>query len=231
MVKYRGIKLVHQNICSLLRRLDELRLMCNVLKSGIHMITLSETWLTSEIPDIEIEIDGYRVFRKNRDSRGGGVLAYVRNDLFVVRRADLETPSVEGMWLEISLPKVRGFLVGIFYTPPDSSAYHDKDFMLKLNDMLDMALEQDREVIITGDFNCDFMAKREVSSECKWLKHILRTQYFSQIIQAATRVTNSSKTLLDIIATNYPQNISLSGVVSANMSDHELVYCVIHNYS
>ncbi len=63
-------------------------------------------------------------------------------------------------------------------------------------------------------------------SECRWLKHILRTQYFSQIIQAATHVTNSSKTLLDIIATNYPQNISLSGVVSANMSDHELVYCV-----
>ncbi len=171
MVKYRGIKLVHQNICSLLRRLDELRLMCNVLKSSIHMITLSETWLTSEIPDIEIEIDGYRVFRKDRDSRGGGVLAYVRNDLFVVRRADLETPSVEGMWLEISLPKARGFLVGIFYRPPDSSAYHDKDFMLKLDDMLDMALEQDREVIITGDFNCDFMAKREVD-ECRWLKHI-----------------------------------------------------------
>ena len=85
--------------------MDELRLMISDLKSGIHILTLSKTWLTEDIPDAEIEIAGYRTFRKDRCSKGGGIAAYVRNDLAVVRRTDLETADVEGLWLEISLPK------------------------------------------------------------------------------------------------------------------------------
>ena len=103
IVESRGIKLIHQNICSLLRKMDELRLMILELKSGIHILTLSETRLAENIPDAEIEIAGYRIFRKDRCSKGGGIVAYVRNDLAVVRRTDLETVDVEGLWLEISL--------------------------------------------------------------------------------------------------------------------------------
>ena len=226
IAKSRGIKLIHQNICSLLRRIDELRLMISELKLGIHILTLSETWLTEDILDAEIEIAGYRVLRKDRNSKGGGIVAYVRHDVAVVRRTDLETPNVEGLWLEINLPNSRGFLVGLFYRPPDSSSYHDNEFMSTFDGMLDLAVEEGREVIITGDFNCDFLPKRATTSYCKQFKSILRTQYFSQIINMATRVTKRSSTLLDLIATNFPQNICRSGVVSAGLSDHEMVYCV-----
>ncbi|CAB3991987.1 Hypothetical predicted protein [Paramuricea clavata] len=226
IVESRGIKLIHQNICSLLRKMDELRLMISELKSGIHILTLSETWLAENISDAEIEIAGYRTFRKDRCSKGGGIVAYVRNDLAVVKRTDLETVDVEGLWLEISLPKSHGFLVGVFYRPPDSSDYHDCEFMPKFDAMLDLAIEQGREVIITGDFNCDFLPVKATTSYCKQLKSILRVQYFSQLINAATRITKSSNTLLDLIATNFPQNISRSGVVCTGLSDHEMVYCI-----
>ncbi|CAB3982840.1 Hypothetical predicted protein [Paramuricea clavata] len=84
IVESRGIKLIHQNICSLLRKMDELRLMISELKSGIHILTLSETWLAENISDAEIEIAG----------------------------------------------------------PPDSSDYHDCEFMPKFDAMLDLAIEQ-----------------------------------------------------------------------------------------
>ena len=42
-------------------------------------------------------------------------MVYARNDLVVTRRDDLEMDSVEGLWLEIAMPKSRGFPVGSFY--------------------------------------------------------------------------------------------------------------------
>ena len=42
IVESRGIKLIHQNICSLLRKMDELRLMISELKSGIHILIRRE---------------------------------------------------------------------------------------------------------------------------------------------------------------------------------------------
>ena len=41
-----------------------------------------------------------------------------------------------------------------------------------------------------------------------------------------TRIALNSSTLLDIVATNCPQNVSHSGVITTSMSDHEMVYCV-----
>ena len=49
---------------------------------------------------------------------------------------------------------------------------------------------------------------------------------FKQLINSLTRISRDSKSLVDFFAVNYPQNICDSGVVSANLSDHEPVYCV-----
>ena len=79
--------------------------------------------------DSEYEISGYTLCRKGRKGNNGGVAVYARNDLVVTRRDDLEVDSVEGLWLEIAMPKSRGFLVGSFYRPDRSSKYYDEDFM------------------------------------------------------------------------------------------------------
>ena len=60
------------------------------------------------------------------------------------RRDDLELDTVEGMWLEIAVPKSGSFLVGNFYRPDRTSSYYDKDFMVKLNGILDTSLLQRR---------------------------------------------------------------------------------------
>lgn len=86
-----------------------------------------------------------------------------------VRRTDLENASVEGLWLELLIPKSRSILVGTFYRPPNSSTYHDKDFMPKFEDMLDGCIAQGNEIIIMGDLNCDLLVKRTIPAECKKL--------------------------------------------------------------
>ena len=118
LVNYRGIKVIHQNIQSLTRKIDELRFICKSLDSKIHLLTFSETWFDGEISDSEINIPGYTVFRMDRESKDGGVAVYARNDISVIRRTDLEIEGVEGLWLELILPKSRDFLSVLFIDPP-----------------------------------------------------------------------------------------------------------------
>ena len=46
-----GVKIVHQNIRSLLPKIDELRLLISSVQSKIDLITLSETWLTDDVSE------------------------------------------------------------------------------------------------------------------------------------------------------------------------------------
>ena len=130
-VKLRGFKIVHQNVQSLASKIEQLCLLICELKSGLHILALSETWLKSDVSDGEYEIPGYRLFRKDRVGRNGRVGAYVRDDLMVIRRDDLEVRSIECLWLEVHLPKSRSFLVAMLYRPGQTSKYYDKDFTTK----------------------------------------------------------------------------------------------------
>ena len=96
-------------------------------------------------------------------------------------------------------PKSRSFLIGTFYRPPTSSNHVVKDFMPIFDGCLRRAMAMDKEVIITGDLNCDFLPKRTTESDCKQLKALLRQENLTQLINQPTRVTQYSKTLLDII--------------------------------
>ena len=70
------------------------------------------------------------------------------------------------------------------------------------------------------------MAPKATIAECKQLKALFWTLYFKQLINEPTRITKDSDTLINLIATNNPQYISDSGVISTSLSDHEMVYCV-----
>ena len=44
-------------------------------------IALTETWCNEAVSDRELELDGYNLIRKDRTSRGGGVILYIKNDI------------------------------------------------------------------------------------------------------------------------------------------------------
>ena len=60
-----------------------------------------------------------------------------------------------------------------------------------------------------------------VVSPCESIKHKLK-----QVIQHATRITETSTSLIDIVLTNTFYNIRESCVLSEGLSDHSLVYFV-----
>jgi hypothetical protein len=71
-------------------KVDELRVAAQVNNANIAIIT--ESWLFDNIPSSAINIgNSYNVFRKDRlISNGGGVLAYVNNNIPTKQLVNLE---------------------------------------------------------------------------------------------------------------------------------------------
>ena len=88
-------------------RLDEIESTLCVSKN-VDILTISETWLKKEIPDDDVAIDNYSLFRKDRsettaneDEGGyGGVCIYARNSLPVKRCKELEQDNVEIIFIK-----------------------------------------------------------------------------------------------------------------------------------
>ena len=227
LLKQKGLKLCHQNMRSLLPKIDELRIIFNTNK-GMNVIGLSETHLGATISDSEIMIDGYKLYRRDRgnNSRAGGVVVYISESLPAIRRNDLERANIEGIWTEILQPHAKGILLGTIYRPPDGSDFLDANFMEALDEVLHIASAEEKEVIIMGDLNCNFMSGAKSHSETKKLKGIFRAMNFSQLVDKPTRTTRDSQTIIDIIATCQPQNISHVQVVPTTFCYHDMVGCV-----
>lgn len=64
------------------------------------------------------------------------------------------------------------------------------------------------------------------SRDNREVKAIIQQKGLTQIIKKPTRVTQDTKSLIDIIATNNPGSIAEQDVIPTSLSDHDLVGCV-----
>ena len=73
----KGLKVCHQNIRSLPPKIDQVRVLLESHK-GISILGITESHPSNNVCDTEIVIDGYKLYRKDRQNkrRGGGVLVY-----------------------------------------------------------------------------------------------------------------------------------------------------------
>ena len=112
----RGLNFCHLNVNSLLSKIDEIRDISNRIKPAVLGIT--ESKLDSSVTNLEVKINGYSIIRNDRNRNGGGVACYVRNDLcFNIK--NVFSNSLEHVFFEILLPKVKPIAIGIFHRPPN----------------------------------------------------------------------------------------------------------------
>ena len=101
MSNLKGLKIAHLNIVSLLAdgncKIEMLRMA--LAKKPVDILCLNETRLSDKISSDEIAIDGYTMYRHDRNRKGGGVAMYVSKDLQSIHKCDYETIDVESMWI------------------------------------------------------------------------------------------------------------------------------------
>ena len=193
VLKTRGLKIAHLNIRSLPKKIDELRLFLRRCRD-IGILPLNETWLNDQLPSDEVAIPGFNLFRRDRSSsrNGGGVAIYISDKIPAVRRCHLEDMVLENLWLELLFPKSKRILLGTCYRPPDDSQFLE---IFKLG--LERVSGEDKETLLTGDFNYDLKALTTQGADLKALKGIFRLHNFLQLTDCPTRVTKLSAYRLD----------------------------------
>uniref|UniRef100_A0A6Q2ZN45 Reverse transcriptase domain-containing protein n=1 Tax=Esox lucius TaxID=8010 RepID=A0A6Q2ZN45_ESOLU len=179
------------------------------------VIACSETWLNEFSNADLLNLDGYNLHIKNRPNRiGGGVCLYIKSTL-KVKKIDffLEDDYCESLFIEINNHD-KTFIVGVLYRPPDSAL---NTFFSKLEDLLHKLINQKKECILLGDYNIDISNEDEAKHD---FMNTLHSSSFFPTINRFTRVTSTSKTIIDNIITNI-QNIKLiTGIVQSDITDH-----------
>ena len=98
-------KVFQLNVCSfnapsLPNKLQEIKVFTEV--NAIQLLAVTETWLSTNIPDDSITLSGFQTpFRKDRDKIGGGLCIYASTELACKRREILETDGLEMIWVEV----------------------------------------------------------------------------------------------------------------------------------
>ena len=161
--------------------------------------------------------------RKN--GPGGGVGLYIRDQIPSVEREDLDdpdNPDIEGIWIEIFPDSTKSFVFCVAYRPPDTSEYLPKEFTIKLRKKIELVNKEKKEVIIMGDLNTNYL----VTDDRYQVKEMFMVNAFTQFIETATRITEETATLIDVVLTNNHRNISSTVNIAANLSDHNLIRCI-----
>ena len=108
------------NVRSLLPKIDDLRLICSLFSPSVLCIV--ETWLDDSIEDSEICVQGYSIYRVDRNRHGGGVVIYV-NDMFTCSVLYKGSPEFELLVISVhcSVDPRPDFCIALFYRSPNSS--------------------------------------------------------------------------------------------------------------
>ena len=87
-----GLQIGEWNVNNLTdAKFEQIKLFLTSTHNNLQVLFLIETFLQHKIPDSVYEIPGYSMHRKERTGgkKGGGLLAYVRNQLIADRLDDL----------------------------------------------------------------------------------------------------------------------------------------------
>lgn len=188
-----------------------------IISKGFDIMCITETWLTAATYTNELLPPGFLVYRRDRGSRGGGVLVGVSDTVKSCLFACND-------FVELIVVKVFAspiFLLCCLYIPPGCSVEYLQNVICALS-----LLPNDEDVIITGDFNVPDMNWSALIGE-SYQSTILGEFIFEQnLVQLIDVSTHKDGNILDLVMTNSPERVTRSSVESfpcCTESDHYLI--------
>ena len=103
----KGFRIAHLNITSIPKYIEQLRLY--LLNKPVDVFTINETRLDESIGNVEVNIQGYNLWRKDRCRYGGGVAIYTRDTLNVREMSSFVSEISKLFVLKSSNPKLNQF--------------------------------------------------------------------------------------------------------------------------
>ena len=155
-------------------------------------MVFNEIRLDLTITNVQIKIHGCDIVRKDRSRRGGGVCIYLRNCITYRQRNDLVPNDLETVCLQIMKPGSRTFIFVIVYRSLNSHL----DFFDNFENLSKAIDDENKELYILDDLNSDLLKDKPNQSTDRLLS-LFEFYQSSQLTEEATRITNTSTSLLD----------------------------------
>ena len=228
------------NAMGILNKFDEFKVMVADHKPDI--IGISESHLTSTIPDSMVCLTGYQLYRSDRTARGnGGVALYIKCSIPSFQKCAPKDPDGEweSLWCSISLTKPGSILVGCVYRIPSS---HYPNHWLSLHSTLSNMLAPTSNALslCIGDFNfpsidwASAISLDPAHSASSEFLDILKEHNLIQHVSNPTRHrVGQRSSLLDLIIAS--PSLTVSPITHSNpmgKSDHDtLFFSVCVEYS
>ena len=111
-------------------------------------------------------------------------------------------------------------LIGCYYRPPEGPKYFINNFSEVFEEQLTNAVKTNKEIVVLGDFNIDYN-----KADNRDFKSLLNIFGLKQVIIERTRTTETSSTLIDLIITSCPENITNKDVFPNSIVDHDMIAC------
>ena len=204
------------NVNSIAGKFEQLKL---IIKDNIDIIVITETKIDDSFPESQFSIDGFSVpYRLDRNSNGGGVLIFVREDI-PGRQLNKHTfpDDIEGVFFEINLRKTKWLLFGTYHPPSQSDDY----YFDSVSKALDLYYGDYDKFLLTGDFNAEDTEPRLAS---------FLDQYDARNIVKLKTCFKSIENLscVDLLITNSYRSFQHTQTISTGLSDfHKMSITVL----
>ena len=192
-----------------------------MLLNSIKDNLTSETKLDSIFPSNQFTIEGYASpIRFGRNSRGGGIILYLREDITARLLTASLSKDFKGFFVELNLRKKK-MLMCCWYNPAKSNiCFH----LSMVERSLDSYMSSYDNFWVIGDLNSK-ISEMTMSEFCE-------TYNLQNLVKDPTCYKNPSKpTCIDLILTNFPKSFQHTQTIETCLSDfHKLKLTVFKTH-
>jgi hypothetical protein len=209
----------HLNVNSLQQKFNEVK---DLLKhSNFDVMVLSETKLDSSRRNALYEIENYSIYRQDKRSNSGGLLAYVSNNLqSTTGPLQICNDEIECVTIELNINNNKILLVCMYKNPK----INPQNFKQFFEDTCEKLFDQYENVIIIGDLNFNMLTDNVLS-------HICPNFNLTNIINKPTCFKSNVPTLIDVMLVSKRKKFIESFSFDTGISDfHNIIGGVLRQY-
>ena len=189
-----------------------------VYASDFDIFCLTETWLTECIYDHEILPNDFVLYRKDRPSRGGGVLIAIKASICSSQLPS--PPDIEV--ISIKVGSVQEFVLSSVYIPPNASTSHVFSLVVYLTSLTSSF----KRCIFVGDYNFPDIDWSTLTASSLSSSIFCEFIFDCNLIQHVRESTHVRGNILDLVLTTSHieiEHITVHSHSYFNFSDHYAV--------
>ena len=189
---------------------------------NLDIIGIAETFLNNEVLQSEINIEGYKIYRKDRcnikEGKGGGVILYIKDDILSYECYDFNKNNSESVWCKCGINKNKNgeIIIGVCYKSQVASDQELEELFTVIQNA------SKGQVLIMGDFNYPNIDWNTLESDQNGVafRDLILDNYLFQHVKVPTR----DKNVLDLVITSDENMIGKIEVLEhLGNSDHNII--------